>query len=224
VEFILMLTRDDQTVADARALYATLAGSGIRHAGFKDVGIPEGELTQLADEVRAQGHAVHLEVVAESEEATLASARMAARLRPDYLLGGTVIEKVQAVVDGTGVRFFPYIGEVVGHPCLLRGSVGDIVEDARRVEAAGVDGINLLAYRYDGDVPRLVEAVVGATDLPVICAGSIESPEQVKVLGELGVWGFTIGAGILDRRVVPGAPLGDQVGAALAAASPSAAA
>ena len=40
------------------------------------------------------------------------------------------------------------------------GSIAEITEDARRVEALGVDGLNLLAYRYDGDVDALVETVV----------------------------------------------------------------
>ena len=58
------------------------------------------------------------------------------------------------------MRFCPYIGQVIGHPCLLRGTIEEIADDARRAEALGVDGINLLAYRYDGDVEQLVEAVV----------------------------------------------------------------
>jgi hypothetical protein len=51
----------------------------------------------------------------------------------------------------------------------------EIADDARRAEQLGVDGINLLAYRYDGDVDALVEAVVDATSLPVIAAGSVDS-------------------------------------------------
>ena len=38
IEFIFMLTRDDQTLADARAVYASIAESGVRHVGCKDVG------------------------------------------------------------------------------------------------------------------------------------------------------------------------------------------
>lgn len=218
-EFILMLTRDDQTVPDARAIYAELADSGVTHVGFKDIGLPEAELQGLVADIRANGHTVHIEVVAESPEATLASARMAVKLGPDYLLGGTLIEPVQEVIAGTGIEFFPYVGQVVGHPCLLRGTFEQIVEDVRRAEQAGVDGINLLAYRYDGDVRALVEAVVGATELPVVCAGSVASERQVQELAERGVWGFTIGAAVLDRRVVAQASLRRQVDAVLAAAA-----
>jgi phosphoribosylformimino-5-aminoimidazole carboxamide ribonucleotide (ProFAR) isomerase len=115
------------------------------------------------------------------------------------------------------VRFFPYVGRIVGHPCLLRGSVEEIVADTERAAALGVDGINLLAYRYDGDVDALVEAVVSATDLPVICAGSVDSAERIRALAGHGVWAFTIGTAALDGVLVPGAPLGEQLALALSA-------
>ena len=42
IEFIFMLTRDDVTLADARAVYGSIAHSGVRHVGCKDVGLPDG--------------------------------------------------------------------------------------------------------------------------------------------------------------------------------------
>src|SRR6202043_1980825 len=150
-----MLTREDRTIADAREVYASVADSGIRHVGCKDIGLPRAELAALIEEIRAHGHTSYLEVVSETEVATLESARVAAEIAPDCLIGGTLIEPVQQVVAGTGIRFFPYIGEVIGHPCLLRGQISRIAQDARRAEELGVDGINLLAYRYDGDVDAL---------------------------------------------------------------------
>jgi hypothetical protein len=218
IEFIFMLTRDDVTLADARDVYASIAETGVRHVGCKDVGLPPEELAGLLADIRAAGGQTHLEVVSETPEATLASARAAAEMRPDFLIGGTLIEPVQEVVAGTGVRFFPYVGQVVGHPCLLRGSIDEIVDDARRAAALGVDGINLLAYRYDGDVEALVRAVVGATDLPVICAGSVDSLERIRALDGCGAWAFTIGTAALDGVLVDGAPLPGQIRAALEAA------
>ena len=206
-----MLTRDDCTIADAREVYASVAGTGIRHVGCKDVGLPAGELAALLDDIRSRGHTSYLEVVSETEEATLQSARVATEVRPDCLIGGTLIEPVQEIIAGTGIRFFPYIGKVIGHPCLLRGEIEDIAEDARRAEQLGVDGINLLAYRHDGDVDALVEAVVEATSLPVIAAGSVDSRARIQALADRGVWGFTIGTAALDGKLVPDAPLEDQL-------------
>jgi 4-hydroxythreonine-4-phosphate dehydrogenase len=218
IEFIFMLTRDDQTLADAREVYASIAASGVRHVGCKDVGLPRDELAALMEDIRGNGHTTYLEVVSESEAATLESARVAAEIAPDFLIGGTLIEPVQEILAGTGIRFFPYVGQIVGHPCLLRGSIAEIADDARRAEQLGVDGINLLAYRYDGDVDALVEAVVVATSLPVIAAGSVDSQARIHALAEHGVWAFTIGTAALDGKLVAGAPLPEQLRYALEAA------
>jgi hypothetical protein len=217
-EFIFMLTRDDVTLPEAREVYARIADSGVTHVGCKDVGLPREELKLFMDEIRANGHTSYLEVVAETDEATLASARVAAEVEPDYCIGGTLIPEIQEILAGTGVKFMPYVGQIVGHPCLLRGSIEEIVADTKAAAARGVDGINLLAYRYDGDVEELVEAVVGATTLPVICAGSVDSAERIKALSSRGVWAFTIGTAALDGKLVEGAPLDEQLRCALDAA------
>ena len=214
-EFILMLTRNDETVPDARALYERLAASGVSHFGCKDIGLPHGELSALLGDMRANGHTSYLEVVSETRAATLESARVAAEVKPDYLIGGTLIEPIQEAIAEARLRFFPYVGHVIGHPCLLRGSVDEIAAGAREAEEAGVDGINLLAYRYDGDVPELVRAVSAATTLPLISAGSIDSLARVRTMAELGVWAFTVGTAVLDRTIVAGASLEAQVRAVL---------
>jgi hypothetical protein len=219
IEFIFMLTRDDMTLSDARDVYASIADSGVRHVGCKDVGLPEDQLAALMADIRRNGHTSHLEVVSETPEATLQSARAAAEIAPDYLIGGTLIEPVQEIIAGTGIKFFPYVGQIVDHPCLLRGTIAEICEDARRAEQAGVDGINLLAYRYDGDVDALVEAVVEATSLPVIAAGSVDSPARIQALAERGVWAFTIGTAALDGKLVDGGSLDEQLRCALDAAT-----
>jgi NAD(P)H-dependent flavin oxidoreductase YrpB (nitropropane dioxygenase family) len=216
-----MLTRDDKTLTNAREVYASIADSGVRHVGCKDVGLPREQLQGLMSDIKANGHTAHLEVVSESEEATLASARAAVEIGPDYLIGGTLIEPVQKILEGTAIRFFPYVGQIVGHPCLLRGTIDEIADDARRAEQLGVDGINLLAYRYDGDVDKLVEAVVGATSLPVIAAGSVDSQDRIQALDQRGVWAFTIGTAALDAVLVPGEPLETQLRCALEAAVPT---
>jgi 4-hydroxythreonine-4-phosphate dehydrogenase len=218
LEFIFMLTRDDVTLQDAREVYASIADTGVRHVGCKDVGLPAEELAALMDDIRSHGHETWIEVVSETEEATLASVRAAAAIRPDHLIGGTLIEPVQEILAGTGVRFWPYVGQIVGHPCLLRGTTDEIVADTRRAAELGVDGINLLAYRYDGDVEALVRAVVDATDLPVICAGSVDSVERIRALDRCGAWAFTIGTAALDGALVESAPLSGQLEAALEAA------
>jgi hypothetical protein len=217
-EFIFMLTRDDRTLEDARAVYESVADAGVSHVGCKDIGLPEPELSSFLDAVRAHGGTTHLEVVSATPEDELRSAEAAVRLRPDYLIGGTQVADVQRIIAGSGIRYFPYIGRIVDHPCLLRGSIDEICDDARRVESQGADGINLLAYRYDGDVPALVRAVSETTSLPLICAGSVDSAERIRELADLGVWAFTVGTAALDGRFVPGGDLRAQLRAILDAA------
>jgi hypothetical protein len=219
MEFIFMLTRNDSTLPDAREIYRRVADSGVSHFGCKDRGLPVDQLAQFMGEIRANGHTSYLEVVSETEEQTLDSARVAREIGPDYLIGSTVIEPVQEIISGTDIKFFPYVGKIVDHPCLLRGTIDEIAADARAAEAAAVDGINLLAYRYDGDVPALVAAVSAATSLPLICAGAVDSVARIRELANLGVWAFTIGTAALDGVIVPGAPLEEQLTATLEAAS-----
>ena len=67
MEFIFMLTRNDETLADAREVYASVAATGVRHFGCKDVGLPRRELEALLSEIESNGHTSYLEVVSESE-------------------------------------------------------------------------------------------------------------------------------------------------------------
>src|SRR5438105_4853964 len=105
-EFIFMLTRRDVTVPEACAIYASLANTGIDSVGCKDVGLPSDELGLLIREIRSRGHRSFLEVVSETMESTLKSARVAAEVRPDYLIGGTLIEPIRDVLADSGIRFF----------------------------------------------------------------------------------------------------------------------
>src|SRR3954451_6335945 len=218
IELIFMLTRDDVTLSDAREVYASIADTGVRHVGCKDVGLPTDELRALMEDIRSHGHETWIEVVSETEEDTLASARAAAEIGPAHPIAGTLIEPVQEILEATGIKLWPYVGQIVGHPCLLRGSIEEIVADTKRAAGLGVDGINLLAYRYDGDVEALTRAVVHASELPVICAGSVDSVQRIRALEACGAWAFTIGTAALDGVLVENTPLSGQLEAALGAA------
>ena len=84
---------------------------------------------------------------------------------------------------------------------MLNGSIDEIAASARVLAGRdGVDGLDLLAYRSGVDVPALMAAVCGATDKPVIVAGSIDRPEQIEAVRQAGAAGFTIGTSALDGR------------------------
>ncbi|MEZ4595422.1 MAG: hypothetical protein R3C32_00555 [Chloroflexota bacterium] len=72
-------------------------------------------------------------------------------------------------------------------------------------------GLDLLAYRFDGDVPELVRAVVAASSGPVIAAGSVDSYERIRALAGARVWGYTIRGAIVGGRMPGGPSIAGQV-------------
>ncbi len=218
-EFIFMLTHDDMTVANALEVYDDLRDLPLSYVGFKDVGVPHDTLSELTRRMHADGREVMLEVVSESAEDELRSVAAAADIGVDWVLGGTHPDEAIAALEGADVRYCPFPGRVVGHPSLLRGTIEEIADSARQLTARDrVHGLDLLAYRFDGDVEALVAAVVTACSGPVIAAGSVSSFEQIRALSRLGVWGFTIGGAVFEGRLPAGPTVREQVAAALAAA------
>ncbi len=197
-DFILMLTENDRTIRDARARLDEALEGGVRHIGFKDVGLPLPELRALADAIRAAGGRSYLEVVSLDAESEMASARAAVDLDVDVLLGGTRAAEVTEVTRHHPVRYYPFPGRITGHPSVLEGPESDIVASARALAALEhVHGLDLLAYRYAGDVPRLMAAVSAAVPKPVIVAGSIDSADRVEAAAAAGAQGFTVGTAAL---------------------------
>ena len=215
VEFIFFLTHSDATIHNALDVFEEIKDIGVKYVGFKDVGLPMERLRKLRDLIREANKISVLEVVSATKEDNVRAAKTGRELDVDYLIGGTYFEEVLPLLKGTEIKCFPYIGKIVSHPCLQRGTIEEICEDARRVEKLGADGIDLLSYRYDGDPAQLTMAVKDAVDIPIIVAGSISSFEQIRKMVELGVWGFTIGSAILDRKFVAGGSVRDQVEAVL---------
>ncbi|CAN0202417.1 unnamed protein product, partial [Chrysoparadoxa australica] len=175
-DFILMLTANDRTIPDARARLEEALEGGVRHIGFKDVGLPLSELKGLAAAIRSAGGRSYLEVVSLDADSELASARAAVEIDVDCLLGGTRAREVTEVTRHHPVRYYPFPGKSTGHPSVLEGPVEDIAASARALaDFEHVHGLDLLAYRFDGEVPALMKAVCGAGGKPVIMAGSIDS-------------------------------------------------
>ncbi|WP_428001607.1 4-hydroxythreonine-4-phosphate dehydrogenase PdxA [Acidovorax sp.] len=200
--FIFMLTRHDKTIADALEQLPTVLAAGVRHIGFKDIGLPWPALQHLTDAIRAAGAVSYLEVVSQDAASELASARAAVALGVDVLMGGTRPEAVLPLLRGTAIRYYPFAGQVVGHPSVLQGTVADVVASARRIAALeGVHGLDLLAYRFEGDsadVPALIAAVCAAVGKPVVVAGSIDRAERIAAVLAGRAAGFTVGTAALD--------------------------
>jgi mannose-6-phosphate isomerase-like protein (cupin superfamily) len=201
LRFIFMLTRNDRTVEDASQQLQTALGLGVRHIGFKDIGLPIEQLKSLNAAIKAGGATSYLEVVSLDRASEIVSAEAAVEIGVDILLGGTRVDDVLPIIKGTSIQYYPFPGRITGHPSVLEGSIEEIVASAKAMAARdGVHGLDLLAYRSAQNVPELMKAVCAAVAKPVFVAGSIASPERIAVVQGAGAAGFTIGTAALDGQ------------------------
>jgi hypothetical protein len=204
VDFIFMLTRDDQTVEDCLDVLDAVRGVGLTHLGFKDMGVDARTLGTLNERIKRAGAVSHLEVVSTTPEACLRSARVAVEIGVDRLLGGTDAEPILQVLAGSRVAYHPFPGRPAGHPTRLGGTPETIAGDCRRFAALGCAGVDLLAYRAtEADPLDLVRAARAATSGYLIVAGSVTGPARVRALREAGADAFTIGSAAFDGSFSP---------------------
>jgi hypothetical protein len=221
IEFIFMLTHHDSTVPHAEQVLADVAGTGLRLVGCKDVGATPERLRDLVARAHDDGLEMMLEVVSTSRDDELASVRAAVDAGFDWVLGGTHATEAADLLAGSGIRYCPFPGTIVGHPSVLEGEIDEIARSAAELTALeGVHGVDLLAYRHaTADVGALTAAVVAASAGPVIAAGSVVDATQIATLAAAGAWGFTIGGAIFEGRLPGGPDVAAQVRAVLAVAA-----
>lgn len=195
-----MLTRQDRTVADCLELLDVIAPLGLRHIGFKDVGVDVDRLRRLNRRIKDAGATSYMEIVSESRAASQRAARLAAEIGVDCLLGGTGPEAVLAATAGQAIAYYPYPGLPSGHPTRLGGSPQLIARHCRAFVDAGCPGVTLLAYRSTEaeplDLIRAARQALGKARL--IVAGSIDTPARIRALAEAGVDAFTVGSAVFD--------------------------
>ena len=205
MDFIFMLTRGDKTVEDCLEVFEQTKPLGLRHVGFKDVGVEFPVLVKLTERIRASGATTYMEVVSETPEACLRSAEAARKLGIDRLLGGTDVPAVRGILEGTATTYYPFPGFPVGHPTKLGGQPTDVSEHCRRYMAEGCGGADLLAYRAtEADPLDLVRAArQGLGDGYLIVAGSITSRRRIADVAAAGADAFTIGTAVFDGSYSP---------------------
>jgi glycerol-3-phosphate responsive antiterminator len=210
-EFILMLTYNDQTVENALDIFRECKNLPVTHWGFKDVGLSKPKMKELVQEMKQAGKTTYLEVVSLSEQDGLAGAKIAVEAGFDIIMGTVYFDTILNYLRDKPVKYYPFAGHVYNHPSILDGEVDEIVAHARFLENKGVQGIDLLSYRYVGDAPALLREVVNATKIPIISAGSINSYKRLAEVTESGAWGFTIGSALFDKKFVPSGTFIDNI-------------
>lgn len=211
---VVMLTHHDRTVPNAADVFSACASSRAQYWGFKEVGLPAGQMKDLFSAMRACGKATVLEVVAYTEEECLRGAKIAAECGCDILMGTVFYDSVNDFCKSCGLRYMPFVGTITGRPSVLDGSIEDMISQARSYLAKGVSGIDLLAYRYTGDPAELIRTFVRAVDAPVCLAGSIDSISRLDEVRRSGAWGFTIGGAFFEHKF--GADFSSQINAVCA--------
>jgi hypothetical protein len=206
MDFIFMLTRQDQTVSDCLSVMAEIQPVGLKHIGFKDIGADLETLRVLNRMIKETGAMSYMEVVSATAEAALNSARIAVQIGVDRLLGGTQVGPILEILQGTGIAYFPFPGRPEGHPTLLGGSPAMIESDTSAYCAQGCAGVDLLAYRATEaeplDLVRAARRALGQTKT-LICAGAVDSPARISALRDAGCDAFTIGSAAFDGSFSP---------------------
>jgi hypothetical protein len=210
-ELIVMLTHHDETVKNALALFEDSKDLPVTHWGFKDVGLPHQQMKELVHHMKAAGKVTYLEVVSLSEEEGMVGAKLAVEAGFDILMGTVYYESIHQFLKDKPIKYYPFPGHVHSHPSILDGTIDEIVNHARFLEAKGVPGMDLLAYRYVADARKLLQEVVKATGVPIVCAGSIATFERIAEVWEARAWGFTIGSAFFEMKFVPGGSFKENI-------------
>jgi hypothetical protein len=206
MDFIFMLTRDDRTVQDCLELIDLIRPVGLKHVGFKDVGVSPEVLKALAKAIHASGATSYMEVVSTTPEACLASARVARDLGVNRLLGGTQVDEIMDILAGSGTEYYPFPGKPVGHPTKLGGTPAEVEAQCRDFVVKGCAGCDILAYRAtEADPIDLVKAARRGLgpDKYLIVAGAVTSAERIRAVESAGADAFTIGTAVFNGSYSP---------------------
>jgi hypothetical protein len=206
MDFIFMLTRDDRTVEDCLDVFEIIRPVGLRHVGFKDVGVPPATLKALTAAIHDAGATSYMEVVSTTPEACLRSAGLARELGVRRLLGGTQVDEIMKLLEGSAIEYYPFPGKPTGHPTWLGGSSADVEAHCRSFAQKGCAGCDILAYRAtEADPIDLVRASRRGLgpDRHLIVAGAVTSAERIKAIGQAGADAFTIGTAVFNGSYSP---------------------
>lgn len=205
MDFIFMLTRADQTVPDCLEVLDYVLPVGLTHIGFKDVGVSRETLGEMVRRIRDAGAISYMEVVSTSPDACLQSARVARDIGVERLLGGSDVEAMLAILDGSDVAYYPFPGRPHDHPTRLGGSPAEVERHCRDFMAKGCAGCDLLAYRAtESDPLDLVRAARrGLDEGHLVAAGSVGNAAQIRDLAGAGCDAFTIGTAAFDGSFSP---------------------
>ncbi len=204
MKLIVMLTNHDKTVANAAEVFESCKSLPVQDWGFKDIGIPTDEMKKLVKLMKDANKTTYLEVVTYTEEECLRGANIAIECEFDFLMGTVYYESVHKLLKDANVKYYPFSGHVWDNPSKLGDSVEGIAESGMQLQSKGVDGTDILAYRFIGDnVEELIESFMKSVTFPVVIAGSIDSRERLDYMKRIKPAGITMGSALFAKKFVP---------------------
>ncbi|MBU4602718.1 hypothetical protein KKA86_06425 [bacterium] len=210
-KMIIMLTYNDKTVSNALEIFGQCKELPVECWGFKNVGLPVEKMKKLVFNMKKSKKTTFLEVVTYNEKSCFEAAKLALECQFNYFTGSVYFESVHNLLKDKPMKYFPFCGKVSGSPSILEGSIQEIIDDAKLMEEKGVDGFDLLAYRYVEDAEKLAQQFIKAIKIPVVLAGSINSLDRLDKIKEYNPWGFTIGSAFFDKIFVKGGSFKEQI-------------
>ena len=208
-ELVVMLTYNDLTVPNASAIFDSCKSTRAGYWGFKEEALPLPEMQRLFRYMKDCGKTTALEVVAYTEDECMAGAETAAECGVDLLMGTVYSDALLRFAKAHGMRYLPFVGEVSERPSVLEGTAASMIKEAEDYLRRGVDGFDLLGYRYTGNAFELNRAFVSAVNAPVCIAGSVNSYERLDEMKQIAPWSFTVGSAFFDH--VFGDSFADQI-------------
>lgn len=199
-ELIVMLTHNDLTVENAYEIFEQCQGTKALYWGFKEQPLPIEEMKRIYSKMKECGKRTVLEVVAYTEAEGLEGAQMAATCGCDVLMGTCYSESIHKLCQQHNIDYMPFVGDIVGRPSILKGSIESMIAQAKMLKDKGVFGIDLLGYRYEEDPEKLISDYVKQVGNPVCVAGSIDSYERLQFIKDVQPWAFTIGSAFFENK------------------------
>lgn len=200
LNLIVMLTHNDKTVKNAYEVFDKCKDYKAKYFGFKEEPLPLDEMKKLYKYMKDCGKKTVLEVVEYTEEKGLEGAKMAVECGCDILMGTKYYDSINEYCKKNGIKYMPFVGKVTERPSILEGSVDEMVDEANQLLKKGVDGFDLLGYRFTGDAVELNKKFVEKVDAPVCIAGSVNSYERLDELKNASPWAFTIGGAFFENK------------------------
>lgn len=200
--FIPMPVKSGQNVSNAIELIAGVNSKlDVRILGCKDNNLEIEEILQISEIIKSSGKKSILEVMS-SESEWLESASLAVNGSFDMVLGTHFDFKVSEYLEKHNICYFPFIGNITADPIVLRGTIAEIVNEAKEVCSKNVTGITVPLYHFEGNFEELARKLIDNVSKPIIVAGKVTTREQIEYLNQMGFYAFTMGTPLVDKKYV----------------------